>query len=759
MRLVQVAKALGMTGQELRKELSQVNFGVKPTDREVPDALAKGVIRALAAKHGITVNMESLDLSEDEEADETGPEEVMEAPKTDAPAAAPQLSPSSDPQRISGDSLNVLRKLSLTDVPKAAIARQEQQMKKLTKEEREEQQREQKILMHPRKQEATNVQEQIKRKEGMVMLPEAISVKELAEKTGIQVPRIIQALMKNGVMATITQSIDYETAAIAAAELGVQVEKELRSARAEDLLSRNLEELLKDEPENLVPRPPIVVVMGHVDHGKTAILDAIRHTNVVSQEAGGITQHIGAYQVERGRPSTGSGDEGVNKITFLDTPGHLAFTAMRARGAQVTDIVVLVVSAEEGVKETTIEAIDHAKDAEVPIIVALNKIDKERADPDRVKGELAAHGLQPEEWGGTVPVVPCSALTGHGIPELLDHLLLVAELQELKANPKRSAVATVIESHLDSSLGPLATVVVNAGTLRIGDICVCGVTMGKVRALMDASGKRLTEVPPSGAARVSGLAAAPSVGDIVQVVSSEKEAKALLSSFQEHAGREQKRSFRDLVSRLTEGKLKQLKVVLKTDTQGSLEAIQHALQTQARDSTVSVKIIHGAIGAVSESDVMMASASDGVVFAFHASVSADVRRTAEREGVKIREYAIVYELLDEVNRLLKGLVEPEEEEKVLGHLDVKGVFLRKKSEQIIGGRVSDGLLKRVPFRLQRGGTVIGAGRILSLKHVDKDLREAKEGGECGLKVEIAVPVEEGDVIEAYVRELKRKEGT
>jgi translation initiation factor IF-2 len=485
--------------------------------------------------------------------------------------------------------------------------------------------------------------------------------------------------------------------------------------------------------------------MGHVDHGKTSILDAIRKSNVVAGEAGGITQHIGAYQVTHDGKA----------ITFLDTPGHQAFTAMRARGAQVTDIAILVVSAEEGVKETTIEAINHAKEAQVPIMVAINKIDRPNADPERIKGELAAHGLQPEDWGGPVPMIPVSAVTKQGIDTLLDNVLLLAEMAELKANPKRLAVATVIESHLDTSHGPLATVVVNAGTLRIGDAFVCGKTVGKIRAMVDAAGQRVNDVPPSGAVRVSGFDDTPQVGDILQAAASERDARKLHESLMDQAGQQQKRGFADLVSRLHEGKLRQLKIVLKADSQGSLEAIQATLNKHASDE-VQVKVIHGAIGAVTESDVMMASASDALVVAFHSSVAPAVTRTAEREGVQIREYTIIYQLFEEIEGLMKGLLVPVEEEKVLGHLEVKGVFLTKKGEQIIGGKVTDGLIKRLTFRLMRGEELVGTGRITSLRKVDQDIKEAKEGTECGMRVESTAPVLEGDVLEVYHREFKKK---
>lgn len=752
MRLVQVAKILGMTGQDLRHELSQVNFGVKPTDREIPDGLAKGVIRFIAQKKGLNIDLESLMLTDDASEEEEG----IGAPASaeSVPAAAPLPSASSS----SKDILPVLRKLTLEDVPREAIVRQARTLHK-TKAQLEAEKQEAKTAQALRKREATESgtkhQEQIKKKEGPVAIPDAISVKEFAEKTGIQVPKIIQALLKNGVMATITQSIDYDTAAIVGAELGVEVFHEERSASAEQLISKNLEELLRDEPENLVTRPPIVVVMGHVDHGKTALLDAIRQTNVVASEHGGITQHIGAYQVRHEEKGVGE-----RLITFLDTPGHEAFTAMRARGAQITDIVILVVSAEEGVKATTVEAINHAKEAAVPIIVAVTKMDKERADLDRVKGEVAAHGLQPVDWGGEVPFIPCSAVTKQGIPDLLDHILILAELGEFKANPARAAVATVIESHLDSSLGPIATVIVNTGTLRVGDICVCGEATGKVKAMLDPAAGRVQGVLPSAPVRVSGLSAVPVVGDILQVVGSEKEARALQDSIARAAGERKIKSFSDLVSRLSEGKLTQLKVVLKADAQGSLEAIGQALAkitNEDAEHPASVKIIHGAVGAVSESDVMIAAASGGIVLAFHAAVPSDVQRAADREGVKIREYVVLYELLDEVEKLMLGLIEPEEKEQILGHLEVKGVFFVKKSDQIIGGRVTDGIVKRVLFRLVRGGTVIDHGRIVSLKHVDKDIKEAKEGTECGMKIDISTPVQEKDILEVYTRELKRKE--
>ncbi len=745
MRLVQVAKALGMTGQQLRHELTSVDFGIKPTDREIPDNLALGIIRFVARKHGITVDFETLGMTQVEEEKEE--KEISESGEPAAPSPNPDPHPTAGVHKQTDAGLHVLRKLTLDDVSKEAIAKQTVDVR-VSKEEKEEKLREEReaAALARRTSASGSLQEQIKKKEGIVALPSQISVKEFAEKAGVQVPKIIQALMKNGVMATVTQSIDYDTAAIVAAELGVTVEREQAVASVESLLSKNLDALLHDEPENMVSRPPIVVVMGHVDHGKTSILDAIRHTDVVAKESGGITQHIGAYQViHDGKP-----------ITFLDTPGHQAFTAMRARGAQVTDIAILVVSAEEGVKETTTEAIAHAKEANVPIIVAINKMDRPNADPERVKGELAGAGLQPEEWGGTVPYVLCSAVTKLGIPELLDHILIVAEIANLRANPKRMAVATVIESHLDPSLGALASVIVNAGTLKVGEAFVCGKTVGKVRSMSDAEAQRLDDVPPSGAVRISGFSDVPQVGDILQVVGSEREARDLQKLLLENEGQQVKRGLGDLVSMLHEGKLLQLKIVLKADAQGSLEALQSALEKQGSDK-VQVKVIHSAVGAVSESDVMMASASSALVMSFRAPVPAAVARTAEREGVKIREYDVIYSLLEDVQGLLEGLLIPEEQEKILGHLEVKQVFLTKKSEQIIGGRVTDGVVKRVMFRLQRAETTVGTGRILSLKKVDQDIKEAKADSECGMRVETTMPIEPGDILEVFHREFKKKE--
>ncbi len=744
MRLVQVAKILGLPGQELRKELLSVDFGIKPTDREVPDNLAMGIIRFVANKRKIAIDWEAVEAM-------TSGRIPMEKEADEAPAAEAATPTAETPKAaVKPENLNVLRKLSLDNVSKEAIDRQKLALAKnkpkvLSKEEQEQRRAEAKIFQNLEKTDRSIHQQQIKQKTGPVMIPSQISVKEFAEKAGVQVPKIISALMKNGVLASINQQIDFDTAALVAMELGVSVEREAGSVSVEALLQNDLAVLTKeDDPANLVPRPPIVTVMGHVDHGKTAILDAIRSTDVVAGEAGGITQHIGAYQiVHQGKP-----------VTFIDTPGHEAFTAMRARGAQLTDLVILVVSAEEGVKPTTIEAINHVKDAEVPLLVAINKIDRPNADLERVKGELAGHGVQAEEWGGTVPMVPVSALTKQGIPELVESVLLMAEIEELKANPNRPAIATVIESHLDKSRGPLATVIVNTGTLAVGAIIGCGGASGKVKSLSDSTGKRIENAGPSCPAVISGLGSMPNVGDILQVFATERELKAYLAAYAEKQGQMQKRGFADLVTRLSEGKLKELKVILKADAQGSLESLKEAISKLTTD-VVHPKVIHAAIGDVSESDVMMASAGEAIVVGFNVDSSAAVARTAEREGVKIKHYDIIYKLLEDLELLLKGLIVPVEEEKVIGHLEVRGVFFTKGSEQIVGGMVRDGILKRTPFRLLRAGEVVGTGRITSLKHVEKDIKEAKEGMECGMRVTTSISIENEDVLEAYTKEFTR----
>lgn len=580
----------------------------------------------------------------------------------------------------------------------------------------------------------------------VIELPDVITVKEFSEKTGIGAAKIIGELMKNGILANINQQIDYETAQILATDLGVQVKKKMSEASAEDVHRGNLEALLRDEdPADMKERPPIVVVMGHVDHGKTSLLDYIRESSVVAGESGGITQHIAAYQVEKNK----------RKITFLDTPGHEAFTAMRARGAKVTDIAILVVAADEGVKPQTIEALQHAQEAGVPIIVAINKMDKQGADPDRVKGELGEYDLVPEEWGGKTIMVPVSAKTGQGMDQLLDMILLTADLEDLKANPDRSAVGTVIEAHLDKSLGPVATVIVNSGTLNLMDNIVVGSTHGRIKVMKDHYGKNIKTAGPSTPVFIAGLESAPHSGDVFQVVSHEKLAREQARSV--HTLREAellaRRGVGEIISQISSGQLKQLKLVLKADAKGSLEALKESLG-EIKNENVGVKIILSGVGAVTESDVMMAAAAGGIVMGFHVQANPQVKKTAERENVEILHYTVIYKLLDDIKKILTGMLEPEDIEVILGKAQVKQIFLTKRKEMIVGCRVLKGHVEKVKVRVFRDEEQVGEGRITALKKVDENVKEVAENQECGIMFTGDIKLEEGDILEAYKREQR-----
>lgn len=580
----------------------------------------------------------------------------------------------------------------------------------------------------------------------VIEIPEVISVKEFAEKTGLGAAKVIGELMKNGVLANINQQIDFDTAQIIADDFRVRIKKKVTAASAEDVYAGNLDALLKNEdPENLKARPAIVVIMGHVDHGKTSLLDKIRSASVASGESGGITQHIGAYQVEKNG----------KKITFLDTPGHEAFTAMRARGAKVTDIAILVVAADEGIKPQTVEAIQHAQDAGVPIIVAINKIDKPGADLMRVKGELGEYELVPEDWGGKTIMVPVSALTGEGIPQLLEMVLLTAELENLKANPNRAAVGTVIEAHLDQNLGPIATVIVNSGTLRIMDNVVVGSAYGRMKVMKDFTGKNLREAGPSTPVLIAGLSSTPQSGDIFHVVADDRTARTQATNVQtlREADMISKRGVGEIISQITSGQLKHLKLVLKADTKGSLEAIRQAL-AQIKNDDVAVKVILAGVGNITESDVMMAAAANGIVMGFHVDVNLAVKRTAERENVEILHYTIIYKLLDDIRKILTGMLEPEEIETILGRAEVRKVFMTEKKQMIVGCKIMSGHVERVKVRVFRKEEKVGDGNITTLKHFDKNVNEVSEGAECGIMYTGFMPLVEGDILEAYKMEKR-----
>ncbi len=579
---------------------------------------------------------------------------------------------------------------------------------------------------------------------------DVISVKELAEKTGVNAARIIGELMKNGIIANINQQLDIETATVIMAEFGVELKRMNTTGTTDDFIEQNLSAIAGDDDvADLITRPPIITVMGHVDHGKTKLLDTIRSANVVDGESGGITQHIGAYQVEKNG----------KLITFLDTPGHEAFTEMRSRGAKVTDIAILVVSAAEGVKPTTIEAINHAKEAGVPIIVAVNKIDLPAANPDKVKAELAEYGLQPEEWGGDTIMVSVSALTGEGIDTLLDMILLVAEVQNLKANPSRKAVGTVIETHLDPGFGPVATVIINTGTLNIGDTVVVGDAYGKIKVMMNHAKKKYKNAPPSTPVLIAGLSKSPQTGDILQVLEDEKTARdyALhVATFRNDQRITSATTMVDLAQKIKTGEMQVLKVILKTDTKGSFEAIKQSLEKVHHDE-VMIKIIHSGVGNIKESDIAMASASDAILLGFHVEIPQQLEKSIERYGVIVKNYKIIYDLIEDTKKLLSGLLTPEIVVVELGKAEVRQVFLTKKKEMIVGLKLTNGILQKgCKVRVLRKGEVVGEGRIITLQRIDKQVDEMKAENECGIKYTGSIPVEEGDILEAYKTEERQK---
>ena len=587
-----------------------------------------------------------------------------------------------------------------------------------------------------------------------VTLPPTITVKELAELLDVNPADVIRELIKSGIFATINQLIDRDTASLVATELGYEVAEaeeaaaEVAETKAETAAPATKDPGLlgEDDPALMVSRAPIVTVMGHVDHGKTSLLDAIRSTTVAAGERGGITQHIGASEVTK---------DG-KRVVFLDTPGHEAFTAMRARGARVTDIAVIVVAADDGVMPQTLEAISHARAAKVPIIIALNKVDKPDANQDRVKTALAEANVVVEEYGGDVPLVAVSAKARIGLEELLEMILLVADLQELTANPKRSAVGTIIEAEMDKGRGPVATVVVQTGTLRIGDIVVVGKTHGKVRALENAAGKRTQKVGPSSAAVVLGLDEVPQAGDILRVVADEKIARSLVEGARAAAtsatGTSQKATLEDLFQQFKEGQAKELRIILKADVSGSLGAITHALG-QIQSDEVRISVLHEGTGDITDTDILLASASDAIVVGFSTKLDPQARRTAEAEKVDVRLYDIIYKLTDDIEAALKGMLEPEIVEVVEGRAEVRQIFRVGKSTVIAGCSVTDGrIVRNAGARVYRGGKVITTDRIDSLRRFRDDVREVAQGYECGIGLAGYHDLVEGDVIEAFTQQ-------
>ncbi|AJK65425.1 MULTISPECIES: translation initiation factor IF-2 [Bacillus] len=575
----------------------------------------------------------------------------------------------------------------------------------------------------------------------------SLTVGALAEELGKEPSELIKKLMLLGVMATINQELDKDTIELIASEYGVETEEVIVLEETE---LEKYEEA--DKEEDLQIRPPVVTIMGHVDHGKTTLLDSIRKTKVVEGEAGGITQHIGAYQIE----------ENGKKITFLDTPGHAAFTTMRARGAEVTDITILVVAADDGVMPQTVEAINHAKAAEVPIIVAVNKVDKESANPDRVMQELTEYGLVPEAWGGETIFVPLSALTGKGIDELVEMILLVSEVEELKANPNRQAKGTVIEAELDKGRGSVATLLVQTGTLNVGDPIVVGNTFGRVRAMVNDLGRRVKTAGPSTPVEITGLNDVPQAGDQFLVFKDEKTARSVgearaSKQLEEQRSDKAKLSLDDLFEQIKQGDVKDINLIVKADVQGSAEALTAALQ-KIEVEGVKVKIIHTGVGAITESDIILASASNAIVIGFNVRPDGNAKSTAEAENVDIRLHRIIYKVIEEIEAAMKGMLDPEYEEKVIGQVEVRQTFKVSKIGTIAGGYVTDGHITRDSgLRLIRDGVVIFEGEVDVLKRFKDDVKEVSQGYECGITIKKYNDIREGDILEAYVmQEIERK---
>ncbi|MEH7195026.1 translation initiation factor IF-2 [Bacillus safensis] len=575
----------------------------------------------------------------------------------------------------------------------------------------------------------------------------SMTVGQLADELGKETAEIIKKLMMLGVMATINQELDKDTVELIASEYGVSVEEVIILEETE------LEKYeVEDKEEDMQVRPPVVTIMGHVDHGKTTLLDSIRKTKVVEGEAGGITQHIGAYQIE----------ENGKKITFLDTPGHAAFTTMRARGAEVTDTTILVVAADDGVMPQTIEAINHAKAAEVPIIVAVNKIDKPTANPDRVMQELTEHGLVPEAWGGETIFVPLSAKTGEGIDELIEMILLVSEVAELKANPNRAAKGTVIEAELDKGRGSVATLLVQTGTLHVGDPIVVGNTFGRVRAMVNDIGRRVKTAGPSTPVEITGLNDVPNAGDQFLVFKDEKTARQVgearaSKQLDEQRSDKAKLSLDDLFEQIKQGDVKDINLIVKADVQGSAEALTAALQ-KIEVEGVKVKIIHTGVGAITESDIILASASNAIVIGFNVRPDGNAKSTAETENVDIRLHRIIYKVIDEIEAAMKGMLDPEYEEKVIGQVEVRQTFKVSKIGTIAGGYVTEGTITRDSgIRLIRDGVVIFEGEVDVLKRFKDDVKEVSQGYECGITIKKYNDIREGDVMESFVmQEIERK---
>lgn len=592
------------------------------------------------------------------------------------------------------------------------------------------------------------IQLERQKKQMTITIPEEIVVNELALRLKATAAEVVKKLMLMGVMATVNDVIDFDTASLIAMEFHAKVEKEVVVTIEEQIIDDS-----EDEDDNLVPRAPVVVVMGHVDHGKTSLLDTIRKENVTKSEAGGITQHIGAYRV----PVAGHGE-----ITFLDTPGHEAFTTMRARGAQVTDIAILVVAADDGIKPQTVEAINHAKAAGVSIIVAINKMDKQTANPDRVKEQLTQHDIVPEEWGGDVPCMPISALTGEGIKELLEMVSLIADMKELRANPDRAAKGTVIEARLDKGRGPIATILVQNGTLNIGDSIVAGTTVGRVRAMTNDKGELVQSAGPSVPVEITGLDDVPAGGDIFNAVSNERLGRQLVEQRrsqqkEERFNAQTKVTLDNLFEQMQEGEMKELQIIVKADVQGSFEAVRQSLE-KLSNQEVRVRVIHGGVGAINESDVMLASASNAIIIGFNVRPDPVAEENAKRDGIDLHLYRIIYEAIEDVQSAMKGMLAPKYREVLYGRAECRQVYKITNVGIVMGSYVTSGkIIRNSLVRIMRDGIIIADDKIASIRRFKDDVKEVAEGYECGVTLEHFNDVKEGDVFESYIMEEYRED--
>ena len=730
-RLQDVARELGKSVKDV-KELLRA-YGIEKSNFSHLDEEELQIIYDNLGVEKEEEKQEKTQETKKENKDQKQPKKEKESVKSEKPKAGlkkeskpvPKAPPPPPPSEVKEQKVEERTK-------KEAVAE-----KKMDKEE---QQALKKLEQHiEKKKKEEKKEEEIK----IVEIPQIITVRELAELLKVPPNQVMAELLKKGILATINQTIPAEVAVSIAESMGFLAE--IKS------IEEKIDQEEEEEPsENLQPRPPVVVVMGHVDHGKTTLLDAVRKTNVAEREKGGITQHIGASVVELpdGR-----------KITFLDTPGHEAFTSLRARGAQVTDIAVLVVAADDGVMPQTIEAINHARAFNLPIIVAVNKIDKPGADPQKVRRELAELGLIPEEWGGDTIFVDVSAKTGQNIDQLLEYILLLAEILELKADPTKRAKGTIIESKVDKQKGIVATVLIQEGTLHVGDIFVAGTTYGRVRAMIDDKGRRLKSAGPSTPVEVLGFEDLPMAGDTFKVVPDEKTARQIAEARRIQKEQLEKVSrglvLEEVFKKIQEGELKELKLIVKTDTVGSLEAIKKAL-SEIPQQEVGIRIIHGDVGGITENDIMLAKASSAIVIGFNTRPDVKAKEAAEREKVDVRLYGIIYELIDDIKKALKGMLKPVEKEVVLGSAEVRAVFKIKSVGNVAGCYVLEGkMVRNARARLIRNGVVIYDGKIESLKRFKEDVQEVAKGYECGIKLKDYNDIKVGDVIECYEIKLEQ----